>query len=156
MTVMEKPRLTREHVLSLLTGMIRIRKFEDKCAELYQQQKIRGFLHLYDGEEAIAAGVMPALGPHDKIVATYREHGQALARGVPMTTVMAEMYGKAEGCSGGRGASRARPPGSRRSSWRPRSPGASTRSRRVSASARAAPAAGSRSCATGVTATPRS
>ncbi|MDV7142151.1 pyruvate dehydrogenase (acetyl-transferring) E1 component subunit alpha [Tropicimonas sp. TH_r6] len=105
MTVIDKPRLTREHVLSLLTGMIRIRKFEDKCAELYQQQKIRGFLHLYDGEEAIAAGVIPVLGPDDKIVATYREHGQALARGVPMTTVMAEMYGKAEGCSGGRGGS---------------------------------------------------
>ncbi|PRY26892.1 pyruvate dehydrogenase E1 component beta subunit [Aliiruegeria haliotis] len=105
MTVMDKPRLTRDHVLSLLTGMIRIRKFEDKCAELYQQQKIRGFLHLYDGEEAIAAGVIPVLGRDDKIVATYREHGQALARGVPMTTVMAEMYGKAEGCSGGRGGS---------------------------------------------------
>ncbi|SDJ42730.1 pyruvate dehydrogenase (acetyl-transferring) E1 component subunit alpha [Aliiruegeria lutimaris] len=105
MTVMDKPRLTRDHVLSLLTGMIRIRKFEDKCAELYQQEKIRGFLHLYDGEEAIAAGVIPVLGPDDKIVATYREHGQALARGVPMTEVMAEMYGKAEGSSGGRGGS---------------------------------------------------
>ncbi len=105
MNVIDKPRLTRDHVLSLLTGMIRIRKFEDKCAELYQQEKIRGFLHLYDGEEAIAAGVIPVLGPDDKIVATYREHGQALARGVPMTTVMAEMYGKAEGCSGGRGGS---------------------------------------------------
>ncbi|NDR54926.1 pyruvate dehydrogenase (acetyl-transferring) E1 component subunit alpha [Pseudoruegeria sp. M32A2M] len=102
---MDKPRLTRDHVLSLLTGMIRIRKFEDKCAELYQQEKIRGFLHLYDGEEAIAAGVIPVLGPDDKIVATYREHGQALARGVPMTEVMAEMYGKAEGSSGGRGGS---------------------------------------------------
>ncbi|SNS28102.1 pyruvate dehydrogenase (acetyl-transferring) E1 component subunit alpha [Tropicimonas sediminicola] len=105
MTVIDKPHLTREHVLSLLTGMIRIRKFEDKCAELYQQEKIRGFLHLYDGEEAIAAGVIPVLGTDDKIVATYREHGQALARGVPMTEVMAEMYGKAEGSSGGRGGS---------------------------------------------------
>ncbi len=105
MNVIDKPHLTRDHVLSLLTGMIRIRKFEDKCAELYQQQKIRGFLHLYDGEEAIAAGVIPVLEPDDKIVATYREHGQALARGVPMDRVMAEMYGKAEGCSGGRGGS---------------------------------------------------
>ncbi len=100
-----KPRLDREHVLALLRDMIRIRRFEDKCAELYTQQKIRGFLHLYDGEEAIAAGIIPVLEPKDAIVATYREHGHALARGVPMTTIMAEMYGKAEGCSGGRGGS---------------------------------------------------
>ena len=105
MTTTDKPRLDRAHVLSHLRDMIRIRKFEDKCAELYTQQKIRGFLHLYDGEEAIAAGVIPVLEPRDRIVATYREHGHALVRGVPMTTVMAEMYGKAEGCSGGRGGS---------------------------------------------------
>jgi len=105
MTVIDKPHLDRAHVLDLLGHMIRIRKFEDKCAELYTQQKIRGFLHLYDGEEAIAAGVIPALRADDRIVATYREHGQALVRGVPMTTVMAEMFGKAEGCSGGRGGS---------------------------------------------------
>lgn len=100
-----KPHLTREHVLSLLKHMIRIRRFEDKCAELYTQQKIRGFLHLYDGEEAIAAGVVPVLSDKDRIVATYREHGHALARGVPMQDVMAEMFGKSEGCSGGRGGS---------------------------------------------------
>jgi pyruvate dehydrogenase E1 component alpha subunit len=85
--------------------MIRIRRFEDKCAELYTQEKIRGFLHLYDGEEAIAVGVIPILERQDRIVATYREHGHALVRGVPMTTVMAEMYGKQEGCSRGRGGS---------------------------------------------------
>ncbi|MFW5641188.1 MAG: pyruvate dehydrogenase (acetyl-transferring) E1 component subunit alpha [Roseicyclus sp.] len=105
MSVLEKPRLDRNHVLELLGQMIRIRRFEDKCAELYTQQKIRGFLHLYDGEEAIAAGVIPVLGAADRIVATYREHGHALARGVPMTEVMAEMYGKADGSSGGRGGS---------------------------------------------------
>ncbi|WP_082181958.1 pyruvate dehydrogenase (acetyl-transferring) E1 component subunit alpha [Aestuariivita boseongensis] len=105
MTKVDKPRLDRAHVLSLLRDMIRIRKFEDKCAELYTQEKIRGFLHLYDGEEAIAAGVIPVLQAQDRVVATYREHGHALVRGVPMTTVMAEMYGKAEGCSGGRGGS---------------------------------------------------
>ena len=105
MTVIDKPHLTRAHVLELLAHMIRIRKFEDKCAELYTQQKIRGFLHLYDGEEAIAAGVIPVLQAEDRIVATYREHGHALVRDVPMTKVMAEMYGKAEGCSGGRGGS---------------------------------------------------
>ena len=101
----DKPRLSREHVLSLLKQMIRIRRFEDKCAELYTQEKIRGFLHLYDGEEAIAVGVIPVLEKRDRIVATYREHGQALVRGVPMTTVLAEMYGKQEGCSRGRGGS---------------------------------------------------
>lgn len=102
---LQKPHLTRAHVLDLLTHMMRIRRFEAKCAELYTAEKIRGFLHLYDGEEAIAAGVIPVLEPQDRLVATYREHGHALARGVPMTTVMAEMYGKAEGCSGGRGGS---------------------------------------------------
>mgnify|MGYP000117915586 FL=1 len=101
----DKPHLTRAHVLELLKGMIRIRKFEDKCAELYTQEKIRGFLHLYDGEEAIATGVIPVLRDSDRIVATYREHGHALARGVPMSEVMAEMYGKATGSSGGRGGS---------------------------------------------------
>ena len=88
-----------------LREMIRIRRFEEKCAELYSAGKIRGFLHLYVGEEAIAAGVMPALGPEDAVVSTYREHGHALARGVPMGAVMAEMFGKLEGCSRGRGGS---------------------------------------------------
>jgi pyruvate dehydrogenase E1 component alpha subunit len=101
----DKPRLSREHLLELLKQMIRIRRFEGKCAELYTQEKIRGFMHLYDGEEAIAVGVIPVLEKRDRIVATYREHGQALVRGVPMTTVLAEMYGKQEGCSRGRGGS---------------------------------------------------
>ena len=100
-----KPQLSREHLLGLLAGMVRIRRFEEKCAELYQQEKIRGFLHLYIGEEAIAVGAMQVLTPADAVVATYREHGHALARGVPMDRAMAEMYGKAEGCSGGRGGS---------------------------------------------------
>ena len=103
--VADKPRLSREHMLELLRQMIRIRRFEDKCAELYTREKIRGFLHLYDGEEAIAVGMIPALEKRDRIVATYREHGHALVRGVPMTTVMAEMFGKQEGCSRGRGGS---------------------------------------------------
>jgi pyruvate dehydrogenase E1 component alpha subunit len=101
----DKPRLSREHMLELLRQMIRIRRFEDKCAELYTQEKIRGFMHLYDGEEAIAVGVVPVLEKKDRVVATYREHGHALIRGVPMTTIMAEMYGKQEGCSRGRGGS---------------------------------------------------
>ena len=101
----DKPRLSRAHALDLLKQMMRIRRFEEKCYELYTQEKIRGFLHLYDGEEAVAVGVIPVLEKRDRIVATYREHGQALVRGVPMTTALAEMYGKREGCSGGRGGS---------------------------------------------------
>ncbi|MEH6648081.1 pyruvate dehydrogenase (acetyl-transferring) E1 component subunit alpha [Sulfitobacter sp.] len=100
-----KPRLDHAHVRNLLKGMIRIRRFEDKCAELYTMQKIRGFLHLYDGEEAIATGIIPLLTDKDRVVATYREHGHALERGIPMGSVLAEMYGKAEGCAGGRGGS---------------------------------------------------
>jgi pyruvate dehydrogenase E1 component alpha subunit len=95
----------REHALALLREMLRIRRFEEKAAELYGAGKIRGFLHLYIGEEAIAAGALQALGPDDAVVATYREHGHALARGIPMEAVMAEMYGKATGCSRGRGGS---------------------------------------------------
>jgi pyruvate dehydrogenase E1 component alpha subunit len=85
--------------------MLRIRRFEEKCAELYSATKIRGFLYLYIGEEAVAVGVMQALEPDDAIVATYREHGHALARGVSPGAIMAEMYGKQEGCSRGRGGS---------------------------------------------------
>jgi pyruvate dehydrogenase E1 component alpha subunit len=96
---------TREHALELLRQMLRIRRFEEKCAELYSAGKIRGFLHLYVGEEAIATGAMGCLSPEDQVVATYREHGHALARGVPMTALLAEMYGKAEGCCRGRGGS---------------------------------------------------
>ncbi len=100
-----KPRLDHAHVRALLKQMVRIRRFEAKCAELYTQEKIRGFLHLYDGEEAIAVGIIPLLKQGDRVVATYREHGHALARGVPMGEVLAEMYGKTEGCAGGRGGS---------------------------------------------------
>ena len=95
----------REHGLRLLHDMLRIRRFEEKCAEMYSAGKIRGFLHLYIGEEAIAVGTMQALTPDDAIVATYREHGHALARGIPADRLMAEMYGKRQGCSHGRGGS---------------------------------------------------
>ncbi len=95
----------REHALKLMREMLRIRRFEEKCAELYSAAKIRGFLHLYIGEEAVAVGAMQALEPDDAIVTTYREHGHALARGIPAASIMAELYGKQEGCSGGRGGS---------------------------------------------------
>ena len=97
--------LEREHAHELLHGMLSIRRFEEKSAELYSAGKIRGFLHLYIGEEAVAVGAMQALEAEDAVVATYREHGQALARGLPAGAVMAEMYGKANGCSRGRGGS---------------------------------------------------
>ena len=97
--------LSRAEAMALLGQMILIRRFEEKCAELYSTQKIRGFLHLYIGEEANAVGVMRALSPNDAVVATYREHGHALARGLPPGEVMAEMYGKAGGSSRGRGGS---------------------------------------------------
>jgi len=100
-----KLHLSRNHALHLLREMLRIRRFEERCAELYTQEKIRGFLHLYIGEEAVAVGVMQSLTSDDAVVATYREHGHALARGLPMTTLMAEMFGKQEGCSRGRGGS---------------------------------------------------
>ncbi|MFA5885444.1 MAG: pyruvate dehydrogenase (acetyl-transferring) E1 component subunit alpha [Acidimicrobiia bacterium] len=85
--------------------MLRIRRFEERCVELYSQTLIRGFLHLYVGEEAVAVGVLATLTGDDNVVATYREHGHALARGIPAGAIMAEMFGKVEGCSGGRGGS---------------------------------------------------
>jgi pyruvate dehydrogenase E1 component alpha subunit len=97
--------LVPERAASLLHQMLRIRRFEEKAAELYSLAKIRGFLHLYIGEEAVAVGAMGCLGEQDRIVATYRDHGHALTRGLPMGSLMAEMYGKASGCSGGRGGS---------------------------------------------------
>lgn len=100
-----KIHLDRGHAQHLYRQMLRIRRFEAQCVQLYQAQQIRGFLHLYDGEEAVAVGVMANLQPRDAVVATYREHGQALARGVPMDRLLAEMLGKVEGCCRGRGGS---------------------------------------------------
>jgi pyruvate dehydrogenase E1 component alpha subunit len=99
------PAVDREHALHLLHELIRIRRFEERCVELYSASQIRGFMHLYIGEEAVAVGVMQALTPDDAVVATYREHGHALVRGVPAAALMAEMFGKVEGCSRGRGGS---------------------------------------------------
>lgn len=89
----------------LLHQMLRIRRFEERCVELYSASQIRGFLHLYIGEEAVATGVIDHLGEGDSVVATYREHGHALARGLSMRSILAEMYGRQEGCSRGRGGS---------------------------------------------------
>ena len=104
-TALKPVTLPRALALTVLADMVRIRRFEERCADLYGQQKIRGFLHLYIGEEAVAVGAVHALAADDAIVATYREHGHALARGVSANTIMAEMYGKREGCCRGRGGS---------------------------------------------------
>ena len=91
--------------LELFTEMLRIRRFEERCVELYSAAAIRGFMHLCIGEEAVAVGVLRALGESDAVVSTYREHGHALARGVPMEAVLAEMFGRTTGTSRGRGGS---------------------------------------------------
>ncbi|MGP4050395.1 pyruvate dehydrogenase (acetyl-transferring) E1 component subunit alpha [Streptomyces sp. 2A115] len=93
------------HRTGQLEAMLRIRRFEERCVELYSAAKIRGFVHLYIGEEAVAVGVNQVLTPEDAVVSTYREHGHALARGITAEAVMAEMYGRTTGCSGGRGGS---------------------------------------------------
>jgi len=97
--------IDRELGQQLLYQMMMVRRFEEKSAELYTKEKIRGFLHLYIGEEAVAAGVMHYLKPEDNILCTYREHGQAIIRGIDLGAIMAELYGKQEGCSKGRGGS---------------------------------------------------
>jgi pyruvate dehydrogenase E1 component subunit alpha len=98
-------KIDRQRGVTRLAEMLLIRRFEEKCAELYSGGKIWGFLHLYIGEEAVAVGAMPAIRPEDAVVSTYREHGHALARGIPAGAVMAEMFGKANGCCRGRGGS---------------------------------------------------
>ncbi|TPE46222.1 pyruvate dehydrogenase (acetyl-transferring) E1 component subunit alpha [Pontibacter mangrovi] len=98
-------KLTAEQARKLLYQMLLIRRFEEKAAEMYTKEKIRGFLHLYIGEEAVAVGVMQALGPEDNVLCTYREHGHALVRGMDAGVIMAEMYGRQEGCCRGRGGS---------------------------------------------------
>ncbi len=97
--------LDRDEGRQLLADMVRIRVLEERCGELYGETKIRGFLHLYIGEEAVATGVLARLHHDDAVLATYREHAHALLKGVSARGIMAEMFGKAAGCSGGRGGS---------------------------------------------------
>ena len=102
------PRETTEEktlVLDLYRKMVLIRRFEETCAEMYGRAKIGGFLHLYIGEEAVAAGTIPLLEDRDYIVTHYREHGHALARGLETKRLMAELFGKATGTSRGKGGS---------------------------------------------------
>ncbi len=97
--------LSLEKAKQFYYQMLLCRRFEEKSAELYTEMKIRGFLHLYIGEEAVATGIIDAIEPDDGVVATYREHCHAILKGVPPEKVMAELYGKMEGCSLGRGGS---------------------------------------------------
>jgi pyruvate dehydrogenase E1 component subunit alpha len=89
----------------MLREMLLIRRFEEKAAEAYALGKIGGFCHLYIGQEAVAVGVSAALEPTDYVIASYREHGQALVRGISARAAMAELFGKSTGCSGGKGGS---------------------------------------------------
>jgi pyruvate dehydrogenase E1 component alpha subunit len=95
----------RETLLGMFHQMLLIRRFEEKCAESYSMGKIGGFCHLYIGQEAVAVGSISALRPDDYVITSYREHGQAIAKGISPEAVMAELYGKATGCSKGKGGS---------------------------------------------------
>jgi len=94
-----------ERHLRMLRQMLLIRRFEEKAAEAYALGKIGGFCHLYIGQEAVAVGSLAALRDDDYVISSYREHGQALVRGIPPGAVMAELFGKATGCSKGKGGS---------------------------------------------------
>ena len=95
----------RDLARSFLRSMLAQRRFEEKCAEAYAIGKIGGFCHLYIGQEAVSTGTMAALRPDDYVITAYRDHGQALARGMSARSVMAELFGRATGCAGGKGGS---------------------------------------------------
>jgi pyruvate dehydrogenase E1 component alpha subunit len=104
-TKMAKNKFTKETYLNWYEQMLLMRRFEEKAAQLYGQQKIKGFCHLYIGQEAIVAGAMSALRKEDKHITAYRDHAHALACGISARAVMAELYGKVTGCSKGKGGS---------------------------------------------------
>jgi pyruvate dehydrogenase E1 component alpha subunit len=95
----------RDTLLNIYHQMLLIRRFEEKCAESYSLGKIGGFCHLYIGQEAVAVGAISALRPDDYVITSYREHGQAIAKGISPDAIMAELYGKSGGCSKGKGGS---------------------------------------------------
>ncbi len=97
--------ITKETYLTWYEAMLLMRRFEEKAGQLYGQQKIRGFCHLYIGQEAVLAGAMTVIKPEDSMITAYRDHAHALAKGVPPHEIMAELYGKATGCSKGKGGS---------------------------------------------------
>ncbi|MEO0640955.1 MAG: pyruvate dehydrogenase (acetyl-transferring) E1 component subunit alpha [Bacteroidota bacterium] len=95
----------KELLLEWFEQMMLIRKFEERASQLYMQQKFRGFLHLYIGQEAVAVGIESAIRDDDYVITAYRDHGGALARGVDANACMAELFGKSTGCSKGKGGS---------------------------------------------------
>ena len=97
--------LTRTQLLEMHYMMSLLRRFEEKCAEEYTRGKIGGFMHLYIGQEAVGVGSLTALRPDDNVLSSYREHGQAIAKGMEPGAVMAELFGKVTGCSKGKGGS---------------------------------------------------
>ena len=100
-----RPAPSAELHRGLLRQMLLIRRFEEKTAEAYALGKIGGFCHLYIGQEAVAVGAAAALRDDDYVISSYREHGQALTRGLSPRSIMAELFGKATGCSHGKGGS---------------------------------------------------
>lgn len=103
--IMSSIEITKDTYLEWYKSMLLMRKFEEKCGQLYGQQKIRGFLHLYIGQEAIVAGAMSVLRPEDSMITAYRDHAHAIAKGMSPNSAMAEMFGKSTGCSKGKGGS---------------------------------------------------
>ncbi len=102
----DQAQISKEEGLRLYEDMVLGRLFEDKCAEMYYRGKMFGFVHLYNGQEAVSTGVIQAMRPgEDYVCSTYRDHVHALSAGVPAKEVMAELFGKATGCSKGRGGS---------------------------------------------------
>ena len=97
--------LSNEQLIDMYRQMVLIRDFEERCQEMYTRAKIGGFLHLYEGEEALAVGTIAALKPEDHIITHYRDHGHAIARGLDVNALMAELFGKATGSAGGLGGS---------------------------------------------------
>jgi pyruvate dehydrogenase E1 component alpha subunit len=97
--------ITKDTYLMWYEAMLLMRRFEEKSGQLYGQQKIRGFCHLYIGQEAVLAGAMSVLKPEDSLITAYRDHAHAIAKGVSSNAIMAELYGKATGCSKGKGGS---------------------------------------------------
>nr|YP_009541749.1 pyruvate dehydrogenase E1 component alpha subunit [Synarthrophyton chejuense]AYR05758.1 pyruvate dehydrogenase E1 component alpha subunit [Synarthrophyton chejuense] len=97
--------LTRKQILSLYEDMVLGRNFEDMCAQMYYRGKMFGFVHLYNGQEAVSTGVIKVLDKNDYVCSTYRDHVHALSKGVPAKHIMAELFGKETGCSKGRGGS---------------------------------------------------
>ncbi|MBS1594426.1 MAG: pyruvate dehydrogenase (acetyl-transferring) E1 component subunit alpha [Bacteroidetes bacterium] len=98
-------KLDKETYLYWYELMLRLRRFEERAGMLYGQQKIRGFCHLYIGQEAVAAGTMSGLRADDRVITAYRDHGLAIAKGISCNEAMAELFGKATGCTKGKGGS---------------------------------------------------